>query len=201
MGDVVRWGCADFWWKNVRGKVGRFLVQKCVGLTPCTSSGPTPRGPWPTIGQPSHTKGFGVLAYLSDRQVIRPGQGGQGLAWSREWESFSPWGCMAHTAPHKLSHPLLISGSSTATAPTAPAARLVGEAYRQDCRSQPAPRRMRFQTVKAVRLELHRQGGWLETIRDTERPEYAPHLNWKERGWPQGLWIKDELLDWANAHL
>lgn len=60
---------------------------------------------------------------------------------------------------------------------------------------------MRFRTVKAVRLELHRQGGWLETIRDTELPEYAPHLNWEERGCPHGLWIKDELLDWANEHL
>lgn len=59
----------------------------------------------------------------------------------------------------------------------------------------------KLRTVKAVRLELHRRGGWLETIRDTELPEYAPHLSFEERGWAQGIWHKDELLDWANEHL
>lgn len=60
---------------------------------------------------------------------------------------------------------------------------------------------MKHKTVKAVRLALHARGGWLETIRDTELPEYAPHLNWEERGWKNGIYIKDELLDWANQHL
>jgi hypothetical protein len=60
---------------------------------------------------------------------------------------------------------------------------------------------MRYRTVKAVRAELHRRGGWLETIRDTELPEYAPHLSWDEPGWLHGFWIKDELLDWANKTL
>ena len=60
---------------------------------------------------------------------------------------------------------------------------------------------MKFRTVKAIRAELHSRGGWLETIRDTESPEYAPHLNFEERGWTNGIWIKDELLDWANQHL
>ena len=60
---------------------------------------------------------------------------------------------------------------------------------------------MRYRTVKAVRAELHRRGGYLETIRDTESPEYAPHLSQDERGWPHGLLIKDELLDWANETL
>lgn len=66
-----------------------------------------------------------------------------------------------------------------------------------------APRKlfMKFRTVKAVREELHRRGGYLETIRDTELPEYAPHLSQEERGWTHGLWIKDELLEWASAHL
>lgn len=58
-----------------------------------------------------------------------------------------------------------------------------------------------FKTVKAIRNALHARGGWLETLRDTERPEYAPHLSWEEKGWTNGLWIKDELLDWANEHL
>ena len=57
---------------------------------------------------------------------------------------------------------------------------------------------MKFKTVKAVRLELHRRGGYLETIRDTELPEYAPHLSKNEIGWDHGLWTKDELLGWAN---
>jgi len=60
---------------------------------------------------------------------------------------------------------------------------------------------MKYRTIKAVRSELHRRGGWLETIRDTELPEYAPHFSWDEEGWNQGLWIKDELLAWANANL
>ena len=60
---------------------------------------------------------------------------------------------------------------------------------------------MRFRTVKAVRCELHSRGGYLETIRDTESPEYAPHLSQEERGWVNGVWIKSELLAWANETL
>ena len=52
---------------------------------------------------------------------------------------------------------------------------------------------MKYRTVKAVRLELHRRGGYIETVRDTELPEYAPHLSWDEDGWDHGIWIKDEL--------
>lgn len=59
----------------------------------------------------------------------------------------------------------------------------------------------RFRTVKAVREALRARGGWLETFRDTELPEYAPHLSWDEKGWNHGIWIKDELLDWANEAL
>ena len=51
-----------------------------------------------------------------------------------------------------------------------------------------------FRTVKSVRQELERRGGYLETIRDTESPKYAPHLSMTEQGWPHGLWIKNELL-------
>jgi len=58
-----------------------------------------------------------------------------------------------------------------------------------------------FKTVKAIRNALHARGGWLETLRDTELPEYAPHFSWEETGWDNGLWIKGELLDWANEHL
>ena len=64
-----------------------------------------------------------------------------------------------------------------------------------------APRKMNYRTVKAVRDELHRRGGWLETIKDTERPEYAPHLSFEESGWIHGIWIKDELLAWAVENL
>lgn len=60
---------------------------------------------------------------------------------------------------------------------------------------------MKFQTVKAVREALQARGGYLEAIRDTEFPEYAPHLNRQERGWEHGIWTKHELLDWANATL
>jgi hypothetical protein len=60
---------------------------------------------------------------------------------------------------------------------------------------------MKYRTVKAVRTELHTRGGWLETIRDTESPEYAPHFSFEEKGWFNGIWIKDELLNWANQHL
>lgn len=60
---------------------------------------------------------------------------------------------------------------------------------------------MSFRTIKAIRAELHRRGGFLETIRDTERPEYAPHLTMTEQGWPHGLWIKEELLHWADEQL
>jgi len=59
----------------------------------------------------------------------------------------------------------------------------------------------RYRTVRHVQLELHRRGGSLEIIRETERPEYAPHLTQDETGWPHGLWIRPELLDWANQHL
>ncbi|UAW01082.1 hypothetical protein STIP28_40 [Synechococcus T7-like virus S-TIP28] len=57
---------------------------------------------------------------------------------------------------------------------------------------------MKYKTIKAVRSELHSRGGYLETIRDTESPEYAPHLTQQEMGWPNGIWIKSELLGWAN---
>lgn len=60
---------------------------------------------------------------------------------------------------------------------------------------------MKFKTVKAVRDALHSRGGWLETIQDTELPEYAPHLTWDEKGWDNGVWIRQELLDWANDNL
>ena len=60
---------------------------------------------------------------------------------------------------------------------------------------------MPYKTVKAVRCELHRRGGYLETIRDAELPEYAPHLSRHELGWEHGIWVKNELLDWANTHL
>jgi transposase len=58
-----------------------------------------------------------------------------------------------------------------------------------------------FSTVKAVRQELERRGGFLKTIRDTELPEYVPHLFMTEQGWPHGAWIKDELLLWTSEHL
>ena len=60
---------------------------------------------------------------------------------------------------------------------------------------------MKYRTVKAVRLELHKRGGYLETLKEYELPEYAPHLSWDEKGWDHGIWIKDELLDWANTYL
>lgn len=60
---------------------------------------------------------------------------------------------------------------------------------------------MKYKTAKAVAAELSLRGGYLETIRDTEVPEYAPHLSRSETGWEHGLWIKSELLDWANQHL
>ena len=59
---------------------------------------------------------------------------------------------------------------------------------------------MKYITGKTVRLELLRRGGYLETIRDTELPEYAPHLCMTEQGWIHGAWIKDELLKWASEH-
>ena len=55
--------------------------------------------------------------------------------------------------------------------------------------------RIRYRTVRAVRSELLHRGGYLEIIRDSELPEYAPHLSQDERGWPHGLWIRRELLD------
>lgn len=60
---------------------------------------------------------------------------------------------------------------------------------------------MKFSTVSAVRLALHHRGGWLETIRDSELPEYAPHLTQDETGWPHGIWIRSELLVWAHDNL
>ena len=60
---------------------------------------------------------------------------------------------------------------------------------------------MKYRTVKAVRAELHKRGGYLEKIWDTELPEYVPHLNWEEPDGVHGVWIKDELLEWANEHL
>ena len=59
---------------------------------------------------------------------------------------------------------------------------------------------MKFSTVKAVRIALEAQGGWLETIRD-ELPEYAPHFSTDELGWENGIWDKQELLSWASLHL
>ena len=67
--------------------------------------------------------------------------------------------------------------------------------------TRPPAMTMKLKTVKAVRLELQRRGGHLETIRDTEMPEYAPHLSSAEQGWPHGIWIKGELLLWASEHL
>lgn len=68
---------------------------------------------------------------------------------------------------------------------------------------------MAFKTVKAIRAELYSRGGWLETIRDAcggrngclEIQKYAPHLSFEEKGWGHGLWLKDELIEWANEHL
>jgi hypothetical protein len=60
---------------------------------------------------------------------------------------------------------------------------------------------MKLRTVKAVRVELEARGGWLETIRDAELPEYAPHLSSEEQGWEHGIWVKNELLSWASTHL
>lgn len=60
---------------------------------------------------------------------------------------------------------------------------------------------MKFSTVKAVRTALEARGGWLETIRDTELPEYVPHLSSDEQGWEHGVWVKHELLSWASIHL
>lgn len=60
---------------------------------------------------------------------------------------------------------------------------------------------MKFRTVKAVREALQARGGYLEEIWDCEVPEYAPHLHFRESGWDNGIWIKNELLDWANENL
>lgn len=60
---------------------------------------------------------------------------------------------------------------------------------------------MKYKTVKAVRLALTARGGYLEKILDTELPEYAPHLSRKEQGWEHGVYVKAELLEWANANL
>jgi hypothetical protein len=46
-----------------------------------------------------------------------------------------------------------------------------------------ATRQMKYKTAKAVAAELSLRGGYLETIRDTEVPEYAPHLSRSETGW------------------
>ncbi len=60
---------------------------------------------------------------------------------------------------------------------------------------------MAYTTIKAVRLALTARGGYLETIRDSELPEYAPRLSHTEQGRPHGAWVKYELTDWANANL
>ena len=60
---------------------------------------------------------------------------------------------------------------------------------------------MTYRTVKAVRSELHDRGGYLETNHDYHLPQYAPHLSWDEDGWLHGIWIKEELLEWANENL
>ena len=60
---------------------------------------------------------------------------------------------------------------------------------------------MAFKTIKAAREARRARGGYLETIRDAEAPEYAPHLSQEERGWVHGLHLKAELLAWANANL
>lgn len=60
---------------------------------------------------------------------------------------------------------------------------------------------MTYCTIKAVRAELQSRGGYLETINDTDLPEYAPHLSQSEQGWPRGVWLRSELLDWANDNL
>lgn len=62
---------------------------------------------------------------------------------------------------------------------------------------------MRYKTIKSVKLALHTRGGWLETVRDSELPEYAPHLpgDFSQEAWVHGIWVKDELLAWANQHL
>ena len=62
---------------------------------------------------------------------------------------------------------------------------------------------MKYRTVKAIRQELEKRGGYLEVRREYVspsgvHPEYAPHLFSNERGWEHGLWIKDELIQWAN---
>ena len=60
---------------------------------------------------------------------------------------------------------------------------------------------MAFRTVKAVRLALTARGGYLETIRDSELPEYAPHFSQTEQGWEHGIYTRLELLEWANENL
>ena len=62
---------------------------------------------------------------------------------------------------------------------------------------------LKFKTVKAVRLELQRRGGYLETISRccTKLPEYVPHLSMTEQGWIHGAWTKAELMEWASEHL
>jgi hypothetical protein len=91
-------------------------------------------------------------------------------------------------------------GSATASRPQAlnRAEPLPAVRGHQTTTTRPA---VKFKTVKAVHLELQSRGGYLETIRDTEMPEYAPHLSSAEQGWPHGSWIKDELLLWASENL
>ena len=60
---------------------------------------------------------------------------------------------------------------------------------------------MTFRTVKAVRWRLQARGGYLEKIRDSELPEYAPHLSQTEQGWEHGIYTRLELLEWANENL
>jgi len=75
MGDVVQWGwvTVEFLVEKFEG-VGiwaqKFEVLTHIGLGRPTPQGGLPAGPkrarglWPATGQPSHTKGSGVLAYL-----------------------------------------------------------------------------------------------------------------------------------------
>ena len=59
----------------------------------------------------------------------------------------------------------------------------------------------KFTTVKQVKIELIKRGGYLEKVWDTELPEYVPHFSLDERGWKNGAYIRSELLDWANETL
>lgn len=60
---------------------------------------------------------------------------------------------------------------------------------------------MKFRTVKAVQEALQARGGYLEKLWDSELPEYAPHLHFRERGWDNGVYTRYELLAWADENL